>query len=287
MKRRELIIGGVRTAIAEGGPQDASDAVVFVHGNPGPSDDWDDLGPRVGAFARVLTMDMPGYGRSERPVDFDFTVDGYGRHLGALLDELGIDGAHLVLHDFGGGWGLRWAIDHPERLRSLTLINTGVLLDYEWHGFAKLWQLPVLGELSYFLLRPSITRRMVQRTNPVPLPDEFFDRVASYSDFAHHRAVLALYRASAKLGEQQNALASDLSNLDPPTLVLWGEGDAFVPVRFAERQKEIFPRAVVHTLPGCGHWPFVDQPEVVAGHLLAFLREQVGVDGEPPLVREP
>lgn len=110
MERRELIIDGVRTAIAEGGPQGASDAVVFVHGNPGPSDDWDELGPRVSAFARVLTMDMPGYGRSERPVDFDFTVDGYGRHLGSLLDERAIDGAHLVLHDFGGGWGLRWAI---------------------------------------------------------------------------------------------------------------------------------------------------------------------------------
>lgn len=276
MKRRELIVDGVRTAIAEGGDATASEAVVFVHGNPGPSDDWDELAPGVSPFARVLTMDMPGYGRSERPVDFDFTVEGYGRHLGALLDQLAIDGAHLVLHDFGGGWGLRWAIDHPERLRSLTLINTGVLLDYEWHGFAKLWQLPIIGELSYFVLRPSLVRRMIQRTNPAPLPEAFFDRVASYADFAHHRAVLALYRASADLGAEQDALATELARLDPPTLVLWGEGDAFVPVRFAERQREIFPRAAVHTLPRCGHWPFVDRPELVAGHLVPFLREQVG-----------
>lgn len=278
MERRELIIDGVRTVVAEGGPAKDSDAVVFVHGNPGPSDDWDDLAPRVSAFARVLTMDMPGYGRSERPVDFDFTTEGYGRHLGALLDQLGIDGAHLVLHDFGGGWGLSWALEHPERLRSLTLINTGVLLGYEWHGFAKLWQLPVVGELSYFVLRPSIARKMIQRTNPRPLPEAFFDRIASYADFAHHRAVLALYRSSADLAAAQEALAADLARLDPPTLVLWGEGDAFVPVRFAERQKEIFPRAEVHTFPGCGHWPFVDDPELVAGHLLPFLREQVGAD---------
>ncbi len=276
MKRGELIIDGVRTAIAEGGPAEMANAVVFVHGNPGPSDDWDDLAPRVSAFSRVLTMDMPGYGRSERPVDFDFTVEGYGRHLGSLLDRLGIDGAHLVLHDFGGGWGLRWAIEHPERLRSLTLINTGVLPDYEWHGFAKLWQLPLVGELSYFVLRPALVRRMIQRTNPVPLPETFFDRIASFADFAHHRAVLALYRASADLVAEQDALAADLAQLDPPTLVLWGEGDAFVPVRFAERQKEFFPQATVHRLPGCGHWPFIDQPEVVAGHLLPFLREQVG-----------
>src|SRR5215203_4486897 len=101
LERSVLTIDGVQTPIAQGGAKDAPNAVVFVHGNPGPSEDWDELAPRAAEFARVLTMDMPGYGRADRPRDFDYTMAGYARHLEGILKATGIDGAHLVTHDFG------------------------------------------------------------------------------------------------------------------------------------------------------------------------------------------
>lgn len=117
-------VDGVRCAVHDSGPADRGEAVVFVHGNPGPMDDWAELAPAVAGFARVIAMDMPGFGRAERPRSFDHSVVGHARFLGLLLDQLGVEHAHLVLHDFGGPWGLRWALDHPDRLASLTFINT-------------------------------------------------------------------------------------------------------------------------------------------------------------------
>jgi pimeloyl-ACP methyl ester carboxylesterase len=106
-------------------PADAPEAVVFVHGNPGPAEDWRRLVARTGAFARAVAPDLPGYGGVDKPDRFDYTVDGYARHLGSILDQLDVHRVHLVLHDFGGPWGLTWAADHPDRFASVTLVNTG------------------------------------------------------------------------------------------------------------------------------------------------------------------
>ena len=96
------VVAGVRCAIYDSDPSQQEEAVVFVHGNPGPMDDWEELAPAVATLVRVVAMDMPGYGRAAHPRNFDYTVDGYGRYLGALLDHLAVERAHLVLHDFGG-----------------------------------------------------------------------------------------------------------------------------------------------------------------------------------------
>src|SRR5262245_53642091 len=105
----EVLVDGVRSPVLVGGPSEAESAVVFVHGNPGPGRDWEALMPRVSAFARCVAPDMPGYGNADKPAVFDYTVEGYARHLGGLLDRLAVRRAHLVLHDFGGPWGLALA----------------------------------------------------------------------------------------------------------------------------------------------------------------------------------
>jgi pimeloyl-ACP methyl ester carboxylesterase len=77
----------------------------------------------VARFSRCVAPDMPGFGRSARPDDFDCTVAGYANHLGVAR-------AHRVLHDFDGPWGLAWALGNPTALASLTLIDAGVLPDF-------------------------------------------------------------------------------------------------------------------------------------------------------------
>ena len=85
---------------------------------------------QVAPFCRCVAPDMPGFGRSARPDDFDYTVAGYANHLGAVLKKLGVARAHLMLHDFDGPWGLAWALGNPTALASLTLIDAGVLPDF-------------------------------------------------------------------------------------------------------------------------------------------------------------
>ena len=266
------LVDGVRCAVYASDPE-KREAVVFVHGNPGPMDDWEGLIPAVTPFARVVAMDMPGYGRADRPRKFDYTIGGYAHYLGSLLDQLSVGRAHLVLHDFGGPWGLRWALDHSARVGSVTLINCGVLEGYKWHGFAKVWQTPILGELSQLTTTKWGMKKALNAMNPKPLPDTFYDRVMKYADWGHKRAVLKLYRASKNVGKQLPVIPEFAKTL--PVCVIWGAGDPFIPVEFAEKQKRYFPLAEVHVLRGLGHWPFIDSVEAVRMPLVEFQKRQV------------
>ncbi len=266
------VIDGVRCAVYDNAPR-TREAVVFVHGNPGPMDDWEELIPAVAPFARAVAMDMPGYGRAEHPRKFDYTIDGYARYLGKLLGQLSVDRAHLVLHDFGGPWGLRWALANPGRVASIALINCGVLEGYKWHGFARVWQTPILGELSQLTTTKWGMKRAINGMSPKPMPDAFFDRVMKFADWGHKRAVLRLYRASKNVGTRSLEMPEFTKTL--PVCVIWGAGDPFIQVEFAEKQKRYFPMAEVHVLQGLGHWPFIDDIEAVRAPLVEFLKRQV------------
>jgi pimeloyl-ACP methyl ester carboxylesterase len=203
-------------------------------------------------------------------------VQGYADHLAGALDELGVRRAHLVLHDFGGPWGLQWAIDHPDAHASSTLVNTGVLLREKWHALARVWRTPVVGELFFKTSSRRGSRAFMKRTNPPSFPLEVADRMYDqYADPATQRAVLRLYRATT-LPDAADAMAPPLREQPRPTLVVWGARDPYLKVRLAERQREVFPDARVELLPGSGHWPQADDPDGVAALVLPFLRDQVG-----------
>src|SRR5688500_5070749 len=136
IKIEDIVVNGVRSTVRVGGVTTSKDAVVFVHGTPGSSEDWLGLLPHVAPFARVIAPDMPGYGKADRPEDFDYTVPGYARHLTGVLEQLGVARAHLVLHDYGGPCGMQWAADHGAQVASLTLLNVRVLPEYNWRKLA-------------------------------------------------------------------------------------------------------------------------------------------------------
>src|SRR5262249_27962757 len=126
MDTRQVVVRGVRSPVTEDGASESTEAVVFVHGNPGSAQDWEFAISSVAEFARVIAPDMPGYGSADRPRDLPYTVKGYADHLAGILAQLGVSRVHLVVHDFGGPWGLQWALDNPDALASVTLIDTGV-----------------------------------------------------------------------------------------------------------------------------------------------------------------
>ncbi len=273
-----VTIGGVRTPIVHAGSPETSEAVVFVHGSPGRGDEWGELLGRVGEFARGLAPDMPGYGGADKPHDFDYTIDGYAEHLAGLLAELGVRRAHLVAHDFGGPWALAWAAKHPDAFASATLINTGVLVDYEWHRYAKIWRTPIVGELFQATATRPGFRFLLGRENRRLYPDAI-DRIYEQSrPWGTRRAVLKLYRATpaTMMGASKEALRA----LDRPALVLWGTADAYIPYEQAERQRQAFPSARVELLEGLGHWPLLEDPGRVAALVVPFLREQLGAHSD-------
>jgi pimeloyl-ACP methyl ester carboxylesterase len=271
-RRSSLLAGGTRTRLVQAGPADASEAVVFVHGNPGSADDWERLAGAAGdAGHRAVAFDLPDFGETIAPAGFEHTPFGYAEFLGEAIEELGVERAHLVVHDFGGPIGLIWAMGHPDALASITLIDTGVLPGYTWHTLARIWRTPVLGELFNAIVNRPGYRFGLSRKEPRGLPRAFVDRMYDQYDRRTRRAVLKLYRATPDPGGTSENLIGLLAPRDVPALVIWGEDDAYLPSSYAAEQARAFPSAEIHVLPASGHWPFADAPEVVERLLVEFL----------------
>ncbi len=273
LDRRTLRVGGIATPLREAGPAGASEAAVFIHGVPGAGADFEPLLAAAGQLGRAVAWDAPGFGKADKPEDFDHSVEGHAAFVGRALEELGIERAHLVLHHFGGPWGLAWAVENPERLASLTLICTGVPIDYRWHRTARLWRTPLAGELAMAALTRTGFGASLRRSGPRRLPGPLLDRMYEDLDRDTRQAILRLYRSAGDPAGEAPRLVEALRALDCPALVIWGEHDPYLPAALAERQRQAFPSAEVHVLPESGHWPFVDQGERCEGLLVEHLRQ--------------
>jgi pimeloyl-ACP methyl ester carboxylesterase len=285
-RARTITVSGLRSPVIESGPQDAAEAVLFVHGNPGSSTDWSSLVGAVGELGRAVALDMPGFGKAAKPRNWSYQVASYADFLEGARAQLGLERVHLVVHDFGGPFGLFWGAQHPDAWASVVLINVGVLPGYRWHKMARRWRTPVLGELTQAWIPRSAWRAVMQRSNPKGLPPHFVDKMYDDYDRATRRAVLKLYRATPDPGDSAELVGEMLARLHRPALVVWGAKDPFIGVEFAERQGDFFDVRDTLILEDSGHWPFQDDPAPVRQAMLSFLRGQLAA-AEPATRTDP
>jgi pimeloyl-ACP methyl ester carboxylesterase len=265
----EVRVGGVnafyRRMPGEGAP------VIYCHGNPTHGEDWLPFLERGGGPA--VAIDMPGWGRSDRPdpARFDYSMYGLSEFLEAALAELGVGARKLVVHDWGT-LALIGAQRRPELIEKLVVIDGVPLLPgYRWHWVAQLWRRRGVGEfLNRTTTRSSLALLLRQaRGDRSPMPPEFVDLIWDHWDAGTQAATLALYRHADP--DRLAFAGQDLARIECPALVLWGDRDAYLPVRFGEGYAAALPGAELEVLAGSGHWPWIDDRRVV-GRVLDFLR---------------
>jgi pimeloyl-ACP methyl ester carboxylesterase len=242
-----------------GAPVQQGAPVLYLHGVPTNSNDWLSFVGRSGGLA----PDLPGFGRSDKPNTFDYTIEGYADFIERFLDHLGIERVSLVVHDWGSV-GLAFAQRHPERIERLVIINAVTFLPgYRWHRIARMWRLPVLGEL----VMGTTNRRTLRLTSregnvtPGPMPESWLSSVLDHFDPGTQRAILRLYRTSP--AEKLATAGAKLATLTMPALVVWGERDPYIATSFGEQYAQVLPNAELLKLPDAGHWPWLDRPEVI------------------------
>jgi len=238
------------SSAAAGAPDDRRAPVLYLHGVPATGVQWLPFLERTGGLA----PDLPGFGRTGKRGDGDYTIEGYARFVAAFLDLVAVDRVRLVVHDWGAA-GLVWAQRVPERVERLVLIDAVPLLPgYRWHRIARAWRTRALGEVAM----GATTRLALRRAMPPPLADA----VWPHFDQGTQRAILRLYRTSP--AERLAVAGADLHRIVAPALVLHGEGDPFVPARFADAYAAALGGdARAEHIAGAGHWPWHDRPEVV------------------------
>lgn len=251
-----------REAPVEGGRAGAP-TPLYLHGVPTNSDEWPPFLARTGGLA----PDLPGFGRTGKAGNLDYTIDGYADFIERYLDLVGVDRVSLVVHDWGAV-GLTFAQRHPERIARLVVINAVPFLPgYRWHRTARLWRTPLLGELVMGATVRPIMRFSTREARPSrkPMPEAWLDTVFDHFDQGTQRAILRLYRSSPS--DVLAAAGARLRELSMPALVLWGGADPYIPGRFGQAFAEAIggPAHPVEflELPDAGHWPWFDRPDVI------------------------
>ena len=223
--------------------------VLYVHGVPTASFDWLPFLERIGGVA----PDLPGFGRSAKPAEFDYSISGYDRWIEAFTELAGLERFTLVVHDWGGA-ALAFAQRFPERIERLVLFTCVPLLPgYRWHRVARGWRTPLVGELMMgFTTRWSLKRA---------LPPAIGAQAWSSFDHGTQRAILKLYRASPP--EVLERAGRRLGELRCPTLILWPTADPYIGEEFGARYAEALGGQVQLEMVDGGHWSWHERPELV------------------------
>jgi haloalkane dehalogenase len=231
--------------------------VVFLHGEPTWSFLWRKVIPAVrDAGYRCLAPDLPGFGRSDKPTDIDwYTYDRHTAAVAGLFQALDLREVTLVVHDWGGPIGLRLAVEQPERIDRLVILDTGLFTGHQ--QMTEAW-------IAF--------RDFVARTDDLPVG--FLVRGACHHDPGD--AVIAAYEApfpdaAAKAGARAFPLILPTKPEDPgagtgqrvldalredarPKLVLWADSDPVLPLDTGRRFAAALNTEVAHVIPEAGHF---------------------------------
>lgn len=262
---RRLIIGGHAIFLREAGPPDAP-VLVLPHGYPCSSYQFRRLMPGLADRWRTVAFDWPGFGYSDTPdpAEFEYDFNTYADVLADVADALQLDRYALWLHDYGSQIGLRHAIAHPDRITALIIQNGDIYED-------------VLGP-KYDTIKAWWADKSVERHRPLEeaVSEDGFRKefIGEVSEDVASRVPPDLWKlhwplmntpirkaVSVQLMEklEQNLewfprYQSYLRDHQPPTLIVWGPQDGYMPEQSALAYRRDLPDAELHILDDAGHW---------------------------------
>lgn len=263
VERREATIGDHQWVWFERG---AGPPLVLVHGFTGSKENWLPMVAELSRRHRVIVPDLPGWGESTRLDEADYGIASQSVRLAAFLAALDLRGVDLVGHSMGGAISGLMAARDPERLATLTLMNTAGV-SFEPNDFARRI---LAGELPFNVDDRAGWARLVEDLFvvepflPARLADVLIERNQASHDF--HRRVMARLR-----GDEQLILEQNLGVIALPTLVLWCDGDRVLDVSAVDTLVHGLPLAELVTLGGCGHMPMMERPAATAAALEGFI----------------
>ena len=263
--------------IVQGAEYGTDGAIVLLHDIMGGAFTWRDILPQLATTKRaVYVIDMLGYGQSDHPWQADTSIWGHADCLFFLFEQLNLTKIVLVGHGIGGGVAQVLATRlSRERVAALVLIDS---IAYEY-TFAPDWPLPDMKQKQE-PDRPKETEleemiHELQETLPngTQYPDRFkqfmHDWIAPWDSELGKELLFQQIRLLHP--NYSNSVASDLKVMGKPTLIIWGEHDAQIPLKIAQRLHHDIPESRLVIIPGAGHLVLFDAPDDVAGAIRDFV----------------
>jgi pimeloyl-ACP methyl ester carboxylesterase len=246
-------------------------ALVLLHGIPSSSYLWRDvIGPLSGQFD-VMAPDLLGYGDSDKRLDADLSIAAQARYVVAFMESIGVHQAAVVGHDIGGGIAQLMAVDEPQRVARLILIDSVVDNNWPVHDIARLKE-PIWDQIMVNLdLRDGFRKGLEAGTTAEGVvTDELVDEwTRPFQDLGGRRAYL---RAARALNNRDlTARSRHIQDIETPTLILWGANDKFLEPRWAETLQHKLRDTTVEIIDPGGHFLPLDRPDALVEALVRFL----------------
>lgn len=262
IKHCRVSAGGVDTFYRESGRPDAP-VLLLPHGYPCSSFEFRNLMPELADNWRLIAPDYPGFGYSESPSGFPYTFDGLAKWLDTFVEAIKLDRFVIYLHDFGSPIGARLSIMKPERIVGQIIQNGDIpyedALGPKYADIEKFWCLPddqMRAELRKAVTEENFREEFLNDVRPdlVPLisPDLWKLHAGLTTETRRDMAAQLL----SDLKENRRwfpAHRSYLRKYRPPTIIIWGPQDHYMPEKSARAYLRDLPDAELHLLDG-GHW---------------------------------
>jgi pimeloyl-ACP methyl ester carboxylesterase len=280
---RWLPSGDVQLHTVLAGPEDGPLALL-LHGFPECWYSWRHQIPALArAGYRVAVPDQRGYNLSDKPRGVQqYPIDRLTADVLALIHALGRERATVIAHDWGGAVAWRLAMDYPEAVDRLVVMNAphpvalAKALASDWSQRRRSWymyffQLPWLPE-ALLTLSPMTTARLLFRGTAVRR-EAFSDAdlevmAAALAQAGAMGCMIDWYRAGFRIRPAKKARP-----VEDLTLLIWAEDDVALGISLTRGLEKWAPNLEIHTIPRCGHWVQNEAPEEVNERLLAFLQE--------------
>jgi len=271
-KRGKLVQKSVEAAgltwpYLEGGKADG-EPLVLIHGFGGDKDNWAMYSPEVVGKYRLICPDLPGFGENTRDSALNYNMETQAARVRDFLDALGIEKCHIGGNSMGGFVSLRFALDFPERLRSLTLFNNAGVVG---EGESELQKMAVEGTNPLQVHSPDDVKRMLAFVmhKPPKLPGQF--RKLAFQDFDESRELWDSIFWTLVEDGLNNSLNDKLSDIKTPTMIIWGRHDQLIDVSCVKVLDDGIANSEAVIFEDVGHIPMMEKPKAVAEHHLPFL----------------
>ncbi|MFG3321039.1 alpha/beta fold hydrolase [Streptomyces sp. NPDC048171] len=246
--------------------------LVLLHGTPFSSYVWRAVARSLARDHQVFVWDMPGYGMSEKFPGQDVSLAAQGRVFTELLDHWGLAEPLVVAHDFGGAVALRAHLLHDARYRALALVDPVALAPWGSPFFRLVREHAEVFEQLPPALHGALVREYVGSTGGPGLHPAVLDQLVL--PWLGESGQPAFYRQIAQADQRYTDEIQDrYTRIGVPTLICWGEDDAWIPVAKGRELAAAVPGARWEPIAQAGHLVQEDAPAELTAALLGFLRD--------------
>jgi len=257
----------------------AMPAMLLIHGYTASAYAWNMTAPQLAEQGfHVIAVDLLGFGYSEKPYSFDYSIESQARMISRFMNRLGIGRAVAVGSSYGGAVAATLALDYPERVAKLVLVNAVCNDDLKNHPILWLASLRGVGEVitpflvdSKAYLRHRMHRTLAKANHHLITKERISSvhRPLKAAD-AHHSLLVTSRNWRAK------RIGQDAHLINQPTLIIWGEQDKVIPIRNGYKLHDSILNSRLVVLKDCGHVPQEEKSEIFIELVTKFCRDKKG-----------